>query len=70
MKKFLLLLAIVLLVLAITVPVCADWDNAKHPDHSPGDGASGAGKNPNEPIPPNDSGHDENGPYGQGPWWP
>jgi hypothetical protein len=57
MKKFLLLLAVVLLVLAITVPVCADWDNAGHPDWNPGDGQPGVGYNNNHRIPPMDSGH-------------
>jgi hypothetical protein len=59
----------VLLVLAIAAPAFADWDNAQHPPHSPGTGESGAGKNPNEPIPPKDSYHSQGapGPMGPGP---
>ena len=68
MKKALLLMLIVCAVLAIAAPVYADWDNAKHPDHNPGDGTPGAGHNANHPIPPNDSGHaDAPGPVGPGP---
>jgi hypothetical protein len=67
-KKISLLLLAALLLFLVVGPVYADWDNANHPDHNPGDGASGSGYNDNHPIPPNDSGHaDAPGPVGPGP---